>query len=202
MSFLPTLKRIAENSAPGRAPSYMEAQVMKALELASESPIGRAALGERLGLGEGVVRTMVKHLRAEGLIEVTPRGIGVTEAGRRLLDEIGLSISGGLELPGSQDAVGRYNYAVLVHGASGRLRLGVEQRDAALMAGARGATTAVHRGGVFIIPGLGRPLDAALTEAIKEALGPREGSVAIIGSGDSPIEAEIGAKAAALGLLA
>jgi hypothetical protein len=55
---------------------------------------------------------------------------------------------------------------------------------------------------VFIIPGLGRPLDATLTEAIKEALGPREGSVAIIGSGDSPIEAEIGAKAAALGLLA
>jgi len=202
MSFLATLKRIAENSAPGRAPSYMEAQVMKALEIASESPIGRAALGKRLGLGEGVVRTLVKHMRAERLIEVTPQGIGVAEAGRMLLDEMRLRISGGLELPGSTDAVGRYNYAVLVHGASGRVRLGVEQRDAALMAGAKGATTAVYWGGVFMIPGLGRPLDVALTEALKEALAPREGSVAIIGSGDSPIEAEIGAKAAALGLLA
>jgi hypothetical protein len=70
------------------------------------------------------------------------------------------------------------------------------------MAGAKGATTAVYWGGVFMIPGMGRPLDVALTEALKEALAPREGSVAIIGSGDSPIEAEIGAKAAALGLLA
>jgi DNA-binding transcriptional regulator LsrR (DeoR family) len=201
MSFLATLKRIAENSAPGRAPSYMEAQVMKALEIASESPIGRAALGKRLGLGEGVVRTLVKHMRAERLIEVTPQGIGVAEAGRMLLDEMRLRISGGLELPGNPDAVGRHNYAVLVHGASGSVRLGVEQRDAALMAGAKGATTAVYRGGVFIIPGMGRSLDVALTEALKEALAPREGSVAIIGSGDSPIEAEIGAKAAALGLL-
>lgn len=175
---------------------------MKALEIASESPIGRAALGKRLGLGEGVVRTLVKHMRAERLIEVTPQGIGVAEAGRMLLDEMRLRISGGLELPGSPDAVGRHNYAVLVHGASGRVRLGVEQRDAALMAGAKGATTAVYWGGVFMIPGLGRPLDVALTEALKEALAPREGSVAIIGSGDSSIEAEIGAKAAALGLLA
>jgi len=202
MSFLATLKRIAENSAPGRAPSYMEAQVMKALEIASESPVGRAALGRRLGLGEGVVRTLVKHMRVERLIEVTPQGIGVAEAGRVLLDEMRLRISGGLELPRSPDAVGKHNYAVLVHEASGRVRLGVEQRDAALMAGAKGATTAVYRGGVFIIPGMGRPLDVALTEALKGALTPGEGSVAIIGSGDSPIEAEIGAKAAALGLLA
>jgi DNA-binding transcriptional regulator LsrR (DeoR family) len=202
MSFLATLKRIAENSAPGRAPSYMEAQVMKALEIASESPVGRAALGKRLGLGEGVVRTLVKHMRAERLIEVTPQGIGVAEAGRMLLDEMRLKISGGLELPRSPDAVGKHNYAVLVHEVSGRVRLGVEQRDAALMAGAKGATTAVYWGGVFIIPGMGRPLDVALTETLKEALAPREGSVAIIGSGDSPIEAEIGAKAAALGLLA
>jgi DNA-binding transcriptional regulator LsrR (DeoR family) len=202
MSFLATLKRIAENSAPGRAPSYMEAQVMKALEIASESPVGRAALGKRLGLGEGVVRTLVKHMRAERLIEVTPQGIGVAEDGMMLLDEMRLKISGGLELPGSPDAVGRHNYAVLVPGASGRVRLGVEQRDAALMAGAKGATTAVYWGGVFMIPGMGRPLDVALTETLKEALAPREGSVAIIGSGDSPIEAEIGAKAAALGLLA
>jgi hypothetical protein len=200
MSFLATLRRIAENSAPGRAPSYIEAQAMKALEIASEAPIGRAALGRRLGLGEGVVRTLVRHMRAERLIEVTPRGIGVAEAGRALLDEVRMRISGGVELPGSPDAVGAHNYAVLVHGASARVRLGVEQRDAALMAGARGATTAVYRGGVFLVPGLGRPLDAALGGELK-ALSPREGSVAIIGSGDSPMEAEIGAKAAALCLL-
>ena len=200
MSFLATLKRIAENSAPGRAPSYIKAQAMKALEIASEAPIGRAALGRRLGLGEGVVRTLVKHMRAEGLIEVTPQGIRVAEGGETLLHEICMRISGGVELPGSPDAVGAHNYAVLVHGASARVRLGVEQRDDALMAGARGATTAVYRGGVFMVPGLMRPLDAALSGAL-EALSPREGSVAIIGSGDSPMEAEIGAKAAALRLL-
>ncbi len=200
MNPVAVLRKVSERLAPGRAPSYMEAHVLKALELASERSLGRAALGRRLGLGEGTARTMIRHLREAGLIEVSRRGISLTEDGERVLAQL-RRMTAGAEAPRSAHTVAAHNYAVLVKGAANLIRLGVEQRDAALMAGARGATTLLYDGARFHMPGMEIEVEPTLARFLVDRLRPSAGDVVIIGTADTPSAAEIGAKTAALELL-
>ena len=193
------LEKIVERSAPGRFPSYNEAQVIKALELTSKSRIGRASLCISLGIGEGVMRTLVKHLLDERLIEVSPKGISISKNGQQFLDEIH-SIIKTVEAPNTTDTVGTHNYAVLVKHAFNKIRLGVEQRDAALFVGSMGATTIVYNKGPWI-PGMNRKPEKELSEYIEKNLSPEEGDVVIIGTGDTILSAEIGALSAAIELI-
>jgi len=69
---LDLIAKIAGKIAPGRAPSFIEVHVIKALEvICSGEAVGRVRLSKLLGLGEGEARTLVKHLKNEGLIEVS-----------------------------------------------------------------------------------------------------------------------------------
>lgn len=197
MSFKTLLRRVAEKTSPGRAPGYGEAQALRAIELAAESPMGRAALGARLGVGEGVVRTLLRRLAQEKLIEVSTRGITVSENGRRLLDDVHAVVARGAIAPATEDTVGEHNYAILIRGAAHKVRKGLEQRDAALLAGARGATTITISGGAALIPGMDRKPAKPLLSLI-EALGAGEGDAVVIGTGDTEVEAETGAYSAAL----
>jgi len=203
MEPLAAIRRIAERIAPGRSPSFMEAHVLKALEaLSSEPRVGRKRLGMFLGLSEGVTRTLLRHLRAEGFIEVTRRGIGLTEKGARLLGTLRSHILGGMEVPSGPLTIGPKNFAVLVKGAGGQVRSGVEQRDAALKAGAMGATTLVFDGERFTIPGMEEaPPGVEEVYELLLRLKPRRGDVIIVGSASDILSAELGAKTAALELL-
>jgi hypothetical protein len=199
MSFKSPLKRIAEKTAPGRTPSYGEAKIIMALETAAKGCIGRAALGKRLGLGEGVIRTLTKHMLAEGLVDVSTQGISASKKGEKVLREIRAIVSAGAEAPKTDDAVGSYNYALLVKGGASRVRYGLEQRDAALLAGAEGATTITYKGGRGTIPGMDRGPSPELAAFI-EKLAPLEGDTIIVGTGVTAIDAETGAYSAALTL--
>jgi hypothetical protein len=201
MSFKPLLRHVAEKTASGRTPSYGEAQILRALEITSEGDIGRAALGVRLGVGEGVVRTIIKRLISDGLIEVTTRGISTSKKGQRLLKEAHAIIVAGSEVPSTEDTVGKYNYALLIKGAFSKVRFGLEQRDAALLAGAKGATTIIFSNGAMIIPGMDRPPTTHLASSLRDQLSLSEGDTIVVGTGDTAIEAEIGAYSAALTLV-
>ncbi|HIH87620.1 TPA: hypothetical protein HA344_00235 [Candidatus Bathyarchaeota archaeon] len=199
MSFKPLLRRIAEKTAPGRSPSYGEAQVLRALETVSGGWIGRASLGERLGVGEGVVRTLIRRLSDEGLIEVSTRGVSISKKGEGLLRDVHSVIATGGEAPATGDMVGSMNFALLVKGGAHGVRFGLEQRDAALIAGARGATTIVFKQGSASIPGMeGGPSEPLLS--FIQNFRPQKGDVVVVGSADNLIEAENGAYAAALTL--
>ncbi len=196
MSFRTALRRIVERSAPGRTPSFGEAQVIKALELASGEGVGRAALGARLGIGEGVARTLIRHLRDSDLVEVTARGLRTSPSGEALLMDIRTVIQRVGVAPATDDTVGKYNYAVLVRGRAAKVRAGVEQRDAALLSGAMGATTIVYGDGAMI-PGMDKAPDPSLLRLV-EGCSPRRGDVVIIGTGNTLLSAELGALSAAL----
>ncbi len=201
MSFKPLLRRVAERSAPGRSPSYGETQVLRALELVSGEGNGRATLGVKLGIGEGVVRTLIKHLLAEGLVEVSSRGVRASKKGERLLTDIHCFILRGIEAPATEDVVGVCGYIVLVRRVASRVHLGVEQRDAALLAGAKGATTITFAGGRASIPGMDRGPSKPLVSFLEENVKPEDGDAVIVGTGDTDAEAQIGAYAAALSLI-
>jgi DNA-binding transcriptional regulator LsrR (DeoR family) len=198
---LGVLERVASRISPGRAPIYSAVHVLKALEIMGSSEgVGRQELARLMGLGEGVVRTLVRHLRSEGLLEVSRRGMRLSFRGSQILMSI-MSIMSSMELSETEISVGPYSHAVLVKGAVELIRSGIEQRDAAIKVGARGATTLVYRGGRFQMPGVDMEVPEEIRVRLLEGLDVEDGDVIIIGAGDTPLSAEIGAKAAALDLL-
>ncbi|KYH40813.1 MAG: hypothetical protein AYL32_009440 [Candidatus Bathyarchaeota archaeon B26-2] len=203
MKALETLERVAGKVAPGPLPSFIEAHILMALETISLRAVGRARLSTILGLGEGVTRTLIRHLKAEGLIEVSRLGITLSESGRRVLEEIRSKISSGLKVPKSPLTVGTHNVAVLVKGASKPVRYGVEQRDAAIKVGAEGATTLIFKDNRLVLPGVDEEAlqdVESIYRILISNLKPEENDVIIIGSAKDERTAELAAKTAALKL--
>jgi len=198
---LELLNHITAKVYPGRPPAYSEAHVLKALELIDSSKrIGRQNLSRELGLGEGTVRTLIRRLKDEDLITVSRGGINLTTSGVNLLSYF-RSLMKATPLPETSITVAYRNYAVLVKGAASKINRGVEQRDAALLAGAKGATTLWYNGESFLMPGMEGSLENSITCFLREHLNPEPRDVIIIGTADNHLSAEIGAKSAALKLV-
>jgi DNA-binding MarR family transcriptional regulator len=197
---LAALKQVTDVEVVGKTPAFLEAHVLKALELIGASSIGRGQLAKELRLGEGTIRTLVGRLKGLGLLSTSRGGMTLTESGREILSGLHELLMSA-DIPETTMTVDSRNHAVLVYGAAGVVRKGIEQRDQALMAGAKGATTLVREGGRLLMPGMEDPLDPDVIEYIEEAMNPANGDVVIIGSSDDAFLAEIGAKSAALKLL-
>jgi predicted transcriptional regulator len=204
VNLLQTVSKVAEKIAQGRSPSFAEAHVIKALEeIDRKGSIGRLKLSKDLHLGEGEARTLVKHLKNEGLIKISKSGISLSPSGRRLLSGLRTVVSEAVEIPSTPLTVGPLNVTVRVTGMKNSVKYGLEQRDAAIMAGARGATTLVYTKNTLTMPGTGEDVSkhAPSILASLSKLNLKEGDVIIIGSADEKIKAELGAKAAALELV-
>jgi hypothetical protein len=198
---LSILKEIARKVAPGRPPSYTEAHALMGIEaIGSGLGIGRQQLSRELGLGEGTIRTLVGRMKALGLVETSRGGMSLTGDGEAILEALG-DLFWGCGLTTLPITVGTINYAVLIRGAASKVKGGIEQRDAAIIAGASGATTLVLDDEGLRMPGMDEPLDESVRSLIMEELGPSLGDAMIIGSSDDPILAEMAAKSAALKLL-
>ena len=195
------LKEIAGKVAPGRPPAYTEAHALMGLEaIGTGLGIGRQQLSRELGLGEGTIRTLVGRMKALGLVETSRGGMHLTGDGEAALEALG-ELFWGCGLPALSITVGPINYAVLIGGAASKVKGGIEQRDAAIIAGASGATTLVLDDQGLRMPGMEAPLAESVRTLIMEELGPSPGDAIIIGSSDDPILAEMAAKSAALKLL-
>jgi hypothetical protein len=126
----------------------------------------------------------------------------MTEKGRKFLAELLSSIPAECEVPNCSISLGKFNYAILLKQLSVAIKLGIEQRDAAIRVGGVGATTLLFRKGKFVIPVT--YIDSLKKEPqihgllIKE-LSPKDGDVVIIASSDRNEKvAELSAKNAAL----
>jgi predicted transcriptional regulator len=204
LTALETVAKVAAKIAPGRQPSFAEAHVVEALEdISSLGAVGRLRLSRDLDLGEGETRTLLKHLKNEGLIEVSKSGISLSEAGRKLLSSLRAVLSEQVEISSTPLTVGRFNVAVRVAGMKNSVKYGLEQRDAAIKAGAKGATTFVFGKNGLAMPGTGEDVSKSGFSIIAalSKLSLKEGDVIIIGSADEKIKAELGTKTAALELL-
>ena len=201
MEALKVLDRITSKTAPGMSPDYSEAHVLKVLQLIGSSRgIGRQKLSKEIGVGEGTVRTMIRRLKREGLVDSSRRGLTLTNSGTEALADL-LRFMKETELTNMEVTVGSHDHAVLVRQAANHIKNGVEQRDVALLSGAIGATTLVYDGERLYMPGIGLELETSTSESLIEWLKPEKGDVIIIGSSDTIISAEIGAKSAALNLI-
>jgi predicted transcriptional regulator len=195
------IRQISEEPGSGRVPSFNDAHVLKALNLIESSDgLGRQQLSRELGLGEGTVRTLIRRLRNEGLIDTSRRGMTLSEDGLVILSSLKLVLKD-IQMLKTPITVGPMNHAILVKGGGRNVKRGIEQRDAAIIVGAKGATTLVHEGGELKMPGIEMDLDPAALDEISGRLVPEEGDAVVIGTADDPLLAEIAAISAALVLL-
>ncbi len=194
-----TLYSLVQKSAPGRSPDFTPAHLLMALKIIERDQVGRKQLAEHLDLGEGTVRNLIGRLVEEGLISSSRRGMSLTEMGGEFLSTIKSKLIE-TQFKANGITVANYNYLVLVRGASNMIRYGVEQRDAAIIAGAKGATTLLITCDGLVMPGMNNSVEKGIFKKIM-SLNPVEGDVIIIGSADSPLYAKMGTYAAALELL-
>ena len=200
MESLRVLKQVTEKLAPGRSPSFNEAHVLKAIEILGVEDIGRKQLAIRLNLGEGMTRNLISRLQSLSLLLTSRKGMSLSEKGTSLLNSLNEKFTS-CHFPVSQITVDEKNYAVLIRGGASGIKLGLEQRDEALMAGARGATTLIIGESEVVIPGTKEKIEKNIKKFIEKEMHPKKGDVIIIGSSSDLHKAEIGAKAAALKLL-
>lgn len=198
-----TLNSISSRYAPSRALSFGSAHVFKTLQLINrEGFVSRHLLIEELELGEGSIKTLIKHLKMEKMIITTNKGTTMSDRGRKIFEEMSKYICSESKIPKSNISVSEFNYAILLRHLKFAIKQGVEQRDAAIKMGAQGATTLIFKDGKFLIPcsSYNALKDEKNVERIlKDKLNPINDDVIIIASDNSSyIIAELASKAAAL----
>jgi Mn-dependent DtxR family transcriptional regulator len=179
--------------ADGRvAPAFKPYHAAVALILIGrEQPLGRYELCEKMSIGEGSVRTLLKRLSEADLIEAEGKqGQKLTAKGKNLFERILDDVPLGLTLEVRRLVMYEYAFANLVKGLSSKITDGVRQRDEAIIQGGydkAGASTLIQKAGNLVMP----PDDFHIlstyedeTFLVMESLRPEDGDVIVIGSAD------------------
>ncbi len=202
--YIKILERVTSRYAPSRVLSFDVVHVFTALQMIGKNnnTTSRYALCAALVLGEGTIKTLVKHLKMQGLIETSNRGTKLTAKGKSICEGLLAAIPAEMSLPKCSVALSKFNYAVLIREFGFAVGLGIEQRDAAIKMGATGATTLLFKDNKFVMPTNNDDSlknEAEIRRMLVEKLNPREGDMIIIGSANNNEKtAELGAKNAAL----
>jgi len=197
---LTSLRRLAKEKAPGPPFTFTELHLARAVEIIGEKAMGRAGLARALSLGEGATRTLIGRLTDGGLAISTKRGIRLTRSGLSILKELQRSFPKGAAVPRSPITVGLHNFGVLVRNGASKVRSGIEQRDAAVRAGAVGAVTVLFKNGFLYMPPAREFAVKGWKETartIMEIFNPKDSDAIVICGAENMQQAEDGARAAA-----
>ena len=196
------LSKVAERYAPSRLLSFDLVHVFKTMQLLNDRErISRSLLVKELGLGEGSIKTLVKHMKMSGLVENSKGGMWFTNKGKTAYAKLHDVIPSEVDINQCSIALGKFNHAVLVKNLAYGIRSGIEQRDEAIKSGAIGATTLIFKNGSLLMPSTREDLlrkDPKLYSLIMKKLEPKDSDVIIIGSSEDKKTAEMAAKSAAL----
>lgn len=199
-AFKQILEEITGEKASGPSPTFSVFHMLLAIELIANKAIGRSKLAEELGLGEGAMRTMINRLKDADLITTSKLGCALTSKGLKLWNEYRTVFKRKVEIVKNELTLADYNVAILVKNRGHKVKSGMEQRDAAIMVGAKGATTIMFKAERLIIPSVSDSIAKDFPKAANQTvrlLKPEENDVIVVGSADSLVKAEYGALAAA-----
>ena len=134
----------------GRNCRYSDARIYYLLYyLDGHGPTSREELSNVLDVSEGTVRKMLSILKKWGVISVSYAGVEVTPHGKTILDAIPIRV---FVPPTTNYVIGKCQSAVVVRGVSSKVTDGIQQRNNAIIAGARGASVFKMDNGVLIMP--------------------------------------------------
>jgi len=198
------IQEIAGKKAPGPATSFTVFHIFYALELMSQKPLGRNKLAKKLNVGDGTVRTIISRLRNAGLIETSKEGCNLTKKGLEIWGQFEQVFPKRVEIPKTELNESEFNFAFLVKNSGQKVRSGIDQRDAAIIAGARKALVIVFRDGHLRIESVSNSVEKdypmAASQILKE-LTPEDNDAIVIAGSDSALRAKRGAFAASWSLI-
>jgi len=199
------MKRFLESLVLGKAPgpslSFSVYDVIRALRIIAEAgSIGRGKLSEKMELGRGAVRTLLARLSGAQLISTSRSGCSLTAEGEKVWKRIEEVIPHICEIDRNELTFAEHNILIHVRDRGSKITKGLEQRDAAVRAGAKGAITLIYRDRKLILPSITG--DAAQSypiacQQIFNLMDLKENDVVIIVCADTLKDAEYGALAAA-----
>ncbi|MEM3596716.1 MAG: DUF4443 domain-containing protein [Candidatus Bathyarchaeia archaeon] len=198
------LESVVEERAPGPSPTFSVFHLLHAIELIAEKKLGRGKLAESLNVGEGAARTIVDRLRDAGLIKTSRSGCVLTDEGVKFWNSYRSIFVKKAEIGKNELTLSDYNFAILVRNRGDKIKYGIEQRDAAIRTGAKGATTMIFVGGRLKVPSISENAKSDFPEAASQIFRlfkPEENDVIIIASAEDAKSANYGALAAAWTLL-
>ncbi len=156
-------------------------------------------------MGEGAVKTLILHLKEEGLADSLRSGTFLTKKGQKFGGELFKIISEECDVPKCSISLGKNNHAILLRNFAKEIKTGIEQRDASILYGATGAITLLYHKNKFVFPKEEIDClqkDKKVRSILLENLKPQDGDVIIITTASEPFVAEISAKSSALFTLA
>jgi predicted transcriptional regulator len=190
------LDSLAHQKAPGPSATFCVFHIFYALELMSQKPIGRNKMAEKLGVGEGAIRTIISRLKDAGLIVTSKTGCSLTPKGLSLWKEFEEIFPRRAEIEKNELTSSAYNYAFLIKKSGHKVKSGIEQRDAAIVAGARNVIAIVDKGGRLAIDSVSTDIEKEfprVTNQIFKNLKPKDNDTIIIAGADTPLKAKHGA---------
>ena len=198
------IESLASPKGPGPSTTFSMFHIFYALELMAEKPIGRTKLAEKLNVGEGAIRTIISRLKDAGLIVTSKEGCNLTDKGLSVWKNFAEVFPKRVKIEKTPLTTSEYNYAFLVKNRGHKVKSGIDQRDAAIMGGARRAVVIVSKNGHLVIESVSNSIEKDFPEAankILKDLKPEDNDVIIIAGADDPIKAKRGAFAASWVLL-
>jgi len=149
---LQEMRKLVEEEAPGPHPTFTLVHALYALLIIDEAKVGRQKLAERLDLGEGSTRTLLRKLKRRKILMTDRAGCHLTEKGKELYRSAKWTFYEFVPRPGL--VPGRRAFAVGIRRGAAFVTSGIAERDEAVKAGAEGALILVCREGELVMPGL------------------------------------------------
>jgi len=193
------IESLASPKGPGPSTTFSMFHIFYALELVAKKPIGRNKLAEKINVGEGAIRTIISRLKDSGLIVTSKEGCTLTDKGLSVWKNFETAFPKRVEIEKTALTTSEYNYAFLVKNKGHKVKSGIDQRDAAIMGGARRALVIVFKNGHLIIESISTSIKRDFPEAanmILRDLKPEDNDVIIIAGADDLLKAKRGAFAA------
>jgi hypothetical protein len=202
---LESLRQVLTADYRGPRAVFTQVHVLKALiAIGKSGKVGRGRLGTLTGLGQGEVRTLIKRLKDNQLIAIEADGCRLSKKGEKEYAKLSALLLWSGPVKAKTLELGEKCWAVLVAGAEKAVRYGIEQRDAAIKAGADGAFTSVFRSGSFMVPGEGVDCEKNGPNepwvSIRKTM-PKDGDVVVVTGSGEETDSENGALAAFLTLV-
>src|SRR4030042_3708638 len=182
-TFKKFIESLAHVKAPGPSTTFSMFHIFLALELMAGKPIGRNKLADKLNVGDGAIRTIISRLRDAGLIQASKEGCHLTEKGLKIWRQFEEFFPQRAEISRTELTNAEYNYGFLIKNSGHKIKSGIEQRDAAIMGGARRAVVIVSKNGHLMIDSVSKSIENDFREAsnkILKDLKPEENDVIII----------------------
>jgi predicted transcriptional regulator len=193
------IESLASPKGPGPSTTFSMFHLFYALELMAETPIGRNKMAEKLSVGQGAIRTIISRLRDAGLILTSKEGCFLTAKGLSVWKNFEDVFPKRAEIKKTVLTTSKYNFAFLVKNKAHKVKSGIDQRDAAIMGGARRALVIICKNNHLVIESVSNSIEDEFPEAaneILEKLGPENNDVIVIAGADDHLKAKRGAFAA------